>query len=195
MNVIRQEIRTGLLVVVSLAILFAIVLYLGAPGVFVPQKTYYVYVENAAGLKQGADVALAGRKIGQVVQLFSPVPESERPLPKYETKVEVRVIRKAQIYNDVKVQITSSSMLGEKFIDFTMGSEASGLAPGMRRFNGSRGTDLADAVPLVLEKIDPVIKEATATLQVLQKAGSNVDRLTAVDGELPKAMREFRKVV
>src|SRR3954471_16991133 len=107
MNVIREEIRTGLLVVISLAILVLVVLYLGAPGVFVPQKTYYVYVENAGGLKQGADVALAGRKIGQVVQLFSPVAESERPAPKYETKVEVRVIRKAKIYNDVKVQIIS----------------------------------------------------------------------------------------
>ena len=194
MNVIRQEIRTGLLVVVSLAILLAVVLYLGAPGVFVPQKTFYIYVENAGGLKQGADVALAGRKIGQVVQLFSPVPESERPARKYETKVEVRVIRSAKIYNDMKVQITSASMLGEMFIDFTGGTEAKGLAKGMSSFEGGRSRGLVDAVPEVLEKLDPVIKEATATLQVLQKAGANVDRLTAPDGELPKALTEFRKV-
>lgn len=194
MNVIRQEIRTGLLVVVSLAILFVIVLYLGAPGVFVPQKTYYIYFENAGGLKPGADVALAGRKIGQVVQLFSPVDESERPAPKYETKVEVRVVRTAKIYNGVKVQITSASLLGEMFIDFTAGQESKGLAPGMTRFEGSKAGNLAEAVPLVLERIDPVIKEATATMQVLQKAGANVDRLTAEDGELPKVLREFRKV-
>src|SRR3982751_3877570 len=108
MNVLREEIRTGLLVVISLAILVLVVLYLGAPGVFVPQKTYYIYVENAGGLKQGADVALAGRKIGQVVQLFSPVDEAERPDPKYETKVEVRVVRAAKIYKEVKVQVTSA---------------------------------------------------------------------------------------
>src|SRR3954463_7867908 len=160
MNVIREEIRTGLLVVVSLAILLLVVLYLGAPGVFVAQKTYYIYVENAAGLKQGADVALAGRKIGQVVQLFSPVDEHERPKPKYETKVEVRVIRKARIYKDVKVQITSASLLGEMFIDFTSGQESSGLAPGMSSFEGTRATGLSDAVPQLMEKLDPVIKEA-----------------------------------
>src|SRR3954469_21383236 len=142
MNVIRQEIRTGLLVVVSLAILFVVVLYLGAPGVFVPQKTFYVYVDNAGGLKQGADVALAGRKIGQVVQLYSPVAESERPAPKYETKVEVRVVRSAKVYNDMKVQITSASMLGEMFIDFTAGSEAKGLAPAKSSFQGGQARGL-----------------------------------------------------
>jgi phospholipid/cholesterol/gamma-HCH transport system substrate-binding protein len=194
MNVIRQEIRTGLLVVVSLAILFAIVLYLGAPGVFVPQKTFYIYFENAGGLKPGADVALAGRKIGQVVQLFSPVAESERPAPKFETKVEVRVMRTAKIYQDVKVQITSASLLGEMFIDFTSGQESSGLAKGMSSFQGGRATGLTDAVPMLLEKLEPVMKEATTTLQVLQRAGANVDRLTAPDGEFPKAITEFRKV-
>ncbi|HEV7403857.1 MAG TPA: MlaD family protein [Chthoniobacteraceae bacterium] len=194
MNVIRQEIRTGLLVVVSLAILIGVVLYLGAPGVFVPQKTYYIYVENAGGLKQGADVALAGRKIGQVVQLFSPVAESERPAPKYETKVEVRVIRIAKIYKNAKVQITSASLLGEMFIDFTMGQEASGLAPGMSSFEGTKAGSLSDAVPILLEKLDPVMKEATATMQVLQKAGANVDRLTSPGGDFPKAIAEFRQV-
>lgn len=195
MNVIRQEIRTGLLVVISLAILFVVVLYLGAPGVFVPQKTFYIYLENAGGLKQGADVALAGRKIGQVVQLFSPVPENERPHPKYETKVEVRVIRTAKIYKDVRVGVTSANMLGEMYIDFTSGREASGMAVGMRdTFVGTRASGLNDAVPILMEKIDPVMKEATATLQVLQKTGTNLTRLTAPDGEFPKAITEFRKV-
>ena len=194
MNVIREEIRTGLVVVVSLAILIVIVLYLGAPGVFVPQKTYYIYVENAAGLKQGADVALAGRKIGQVVQLFSPVDESERPDPKDETKVEVRVVRTAKIYNDVKVAITSSSLLGEYFIDFTSGKESSGLAKGMSKFQGGKPNSLTDAVPQILEKIDPVMKEATTTFQILQKTADNINRLTADNGELPKALAEFRKV-
>lgn len=194
MNVIRQEIRTGLLVVISLAILFVIVLYLGAPGVFVPQKTFYIYVENAAGLKQGADVALAGRKIGQVVQLFSPVAEAERPHPKYETKVEVRVIRTAKIYKDMKVQITSASMLGEMFIDFTSGTEVRGLAPGLSTFEGSRAHGLTDAVPQLLEKLEPVMKEASVTLQLLQKSADNVNRLTSPEGELPKAILEFRKV-
>ncbi len=45
-----------------------------------------------------------------------------------------------------------------------------------------------------MEKLDPVMKEATSTLQVLQKAGGNINRLTSPDGDFPKALAEFRKV-
>ena len=65
MNILRNEIRTGLLVVLSLAALVALLLYLGSPGVFVSQKTFYIYFDNAAGLEPGAPVLLAGRKIGR----------------------------------------------------------------------------------------------------------------------------------
>ena len=52
MTILRNEIRTGLLVVISLALLVAVLLYLGAPGVFTPQKTYRIYFDNAAGLSR-----------------------------------------------------------------------------------------------------------------------------------------------
>src|SRR6186997_2157278 len=103
MNITRTEIRTGLLVVVSLTILVAVLIFLGAPGFFVPQNTYRIYFDNASGIKPGAQVLLAGRKIGQVKQLYSPVPEKERPTPKMETLIEVEVASTAKIFNKVKV--------------------------------------------------------------------------------------------
>ena len=69
MNIFRQEIRTGLLVVFTIGVLITLMLYLGAPGVFVPQKSFVVYIDNANGLKAGANVALAGRYVGQVISL------------------------------------------------------------------------------------------------------------------------------
>src|SRR4029079_12576677 len=117
MNITRNEIRTGLLVVLSLAVLVAVLVYLGAPGVFVPQHTYRIYFDNASGIKPGAQVLLAGRKIGLVRKLYSPVPEKERPTPKMETLIEVEVAKSAQIFKKVKVQIAQPSLLGESVID------------------------------------------------------------------------------
>ena len=54
MNLARTEIRTGLLVVLSLVVLVAVLIYLGAPGVFIPQNTFRIYFDNAAGIKPGA---------------------------------------------------------------------------------------------------------------------------------------------
>ncbi len=193
MNILRNEIRTGLLVVLSLAALVALLLYLGSPGVFVPQKTFRIYFDNAAGLEPGAPVLLAGRKIGQVRKLFSPVPEKERPTPKMETLVEVQVAKAAEIFTKVKAQMTQPSVLGKPVIDFTSGEEASGLAPDGATFLGERLGGLADAVPAVLEKIDPALIKATATLESLQKTADNLTKLTAEGSDLPVAFAEFRK--
>jgi ABC-type transporter Mla subunit MlaD len=193
MNITRTEIRTGLLVVLSLAVLVTVLIYLGAPGVFVPQNTYRIYFDNAAGIKPGAQVLLAGRKIGQVRALFSPVPEKDRPTPKMETLIEVQVERRAAIFNKVKVQITQPSLLGESVIDFSNGEEASGLARDGARFLGERPGGLADAVPTVLEKIEPVLSKLTGTLDSLQKTSDNLAKLSADGADLPVAFAEFKQ--
>ena len=68
---------TGVLVVGTVAVLVFILILLGAPGLFRPLVTYKMYFDNAAGIKVGAPVMLAGRKIGQVQKLFSPVSPKE----------------------------------------------------------------------------------------------------------------------
>src|SRR3989442_11722446 len=77
MQLQRNEIMTGLLVIGTIAVLVFILVLLGAPGLFRPLVTYKIYFDNAAGIKQGAPVMLAGRKIGQVQKLFSPVSREE----------------------------------------------------------------------------------------------------------------------
>lgn len=80
MQLRRNEILTGVLVLATLAVLTFVLILLGAPGLFRPLATYKIYFDNAAGIKLGAPVLLAGRKIGQVEKLYSPVtaPEAER---------------------------------------------------------------------------------------------------------------------
>lgn len=73
MQLQRNEILTGLLVLATVAILTGILILLGAPGLFRPLVSYRIFMDNAAGIKLGAPVLLAGRKIGQVDKLYSPV--------------------------------------------------------------------------------------------------------------------------
>ena len=193
MNILRNEIRTGLLVVLTLAALVALLLYLGAPGVFVPQKKFRIFFDNAAGLEPGAPVLLAGRKIGRVGMLYSPVAEKDRPSPKMETLVEVEVAQSAKIFQKVKAQMTQPSVLGKPVIDFTTGEEASGLAANGAYFIGERQAGLADAVPAVLEKLDPALTKVSTTLDSLQKTADNLTRITGEGSDLPAAFAEFRK--
>jgi ABC-type transporter Mla subunit MlaD len=77
MQLRRNEILTGILVLTTVAILTGLLILLGAPGLFRPLVTYRIYLDNAAGIKLGAPVLLAGRKIGQVDKLFSPVSKED----------------------------------------------------------------------------------------------------------------------
>ena len=88
MQLQKNEILTGLLVIGTIAVVAFLLVLLGAPGLFRPLVTYKIYYDNAAGLKQGAPVMLAGRKIGQVQKLFSPVtPQEEKQAEAAETAI------------------------------------------------------------------------------------------------------------
>lgn len=78
MQLRRNEFMTGVLVLATVAVLVFVLILLGAPGLFRPLVTYRIYFDNAAGIKLGAPVLLAGRKIGQVDKLYSPVSREEQ---------------------------------------------------------------------------------------------------------------------
>ena len=215
MQLHKNEIMTGLLVVGTAAVLVFILVLLGAPGLFRPLVTYKIYVDNAAGIKQGAVVMLAGRKIGQVQKLFSPVSrEEERRAeevaaafaspeatpaasatpgkPKYEARIDVQVDRNAIVYRDAKTRLMSLGLLGDMAIDITQGTEASGRAHDGEIFAGERNPDIGEAAAKMLEVIKPVAAEATNTMQDLQKTAQNLNHITDENSELNQALSQVK---
>jgi len=189
----RHEIRTGLLVLFTLGILTATVLYLAAPGIFKPLTTYEVFLDTATGLKQGAPVQLAGRNIGTVTGIVSPVPKEKRPPghPELEVMVTVTVDQSARIFNRNSVRMQQIGMLGDFVVDFSQGDETSGLAPPNSTFVGERQLDFTEAVPKMLKLLEPVAAEATKTFQQFQETANNLRDLTAKEGELNQALSNF----
>lgn len=189
----RHEVRTGLLVLLTLGILTGVVLYLSAPGLFKPLVTYGVFLDTATGLKQGGPVQLAGRNIGRVAAIISPVPFEKRPKdhPELEVLVEVTVDRSAKIYKRNTVRMQQIGMLGDFVVDFSQGDETSGLAPPNWTFVGERQIDFTEAVPRMIKMLEPVVKEATQTLQQFQVTANNLRDLTGKEGELTQALSSF----
>lgn len=208
---------TGLLVIGTIAVVAFLLVLLGAPGLFRPLVTYKVYFDNAAGIKQGAPVMLAGRKIGQVQKLFSPVsPQEEKHAeeadaaihpadpnatpsptatpgtPRFEVSVEVQVDKDAKVYRDAKARLMQLGLLGDMAIDFTQGTGASGRAKDGDVFAGERTPDLGDAAAKMLEVIKPVAVEATNTMKDLQQTAQNLNRITDENSELTLALTQFK---
>ncbi len=206
---------TGLLVIGTIAVVAFILVLLGAPGLFRPLVTYKIYFDNAVGIKQGAPVMLAGRKIGQVQKLFSPVSSEEEKRaeeaaaaihpsepnasptpaenkPKFEVRVDVQVDKSAKVYRDARARLMQLGLLGDMAVDITQGTESSGRAKDGEIFAGERTPDLGEAAARMLEVIKPVAAEATNTMKDLQQTAQNLNRLTDENSELTLALGQFK---
>src|SRR5213075_3067834 len=215
MQLQRNEIMTGLLVIGTIAVVAFLLVLLGAPGLFRPLVIYKIYFDNAVGIKQGAPVMLAGRKIGQVQKLFSPVsPKEEKSAqeadaaihppqpnanptpaenkPRFEVRVDVQVDKSARVYRDAKARLMQLGLLGDMAIDITQGTESSGRAKDGEMFAGERTPDLGEAAAKMLEVIKPVAAEATNTMKDLQQTAQNLNRLTDENSELTLALGQFK---
>jgi phospholipid/cholesterol/gamma-HCH transport system substrate-binding protein len=215
MQLRRNEILTGLLVVGTAVLIVGVLILLGAPGLFRPLVTYKVYFDNAAGIKLGAPVLLAGRKIGQVHKLYSPVSREEdqraqdaaaqiRPpdpqaspsppdgKPKFEVRIDVQVDKTALVYRDAHARMISLGLLGEMAIDITQGTENSGRAHDGEMFAGERSPDFSEAAAKLLDIIQPVAKEATSTMKELESTAQNLSHITDENSELNQALAEFK---
>jgi ABC-type transporter Mla subunit MlaD len=215
MQLKRNEILTGLLVLVTVALVTGILILLGAPGLFKPLVTYKIYLDNAAGIKLGAPVLLAGRKIGQVEELYSPVSKEDAARaeaaaaalqagdssptpavkPKYEARIDVRVDKDAFVYKDARARLVTLGLLGETAIDFTQGNDSSGRASDGEIFAGERVPDFGESISKMLDIVKPVATEATATLKVLQTTASNLSRITDENSQLNMGLAQFRTFV
>src|SRR6266568_5061985 len=215
MQLQRNEIMTGLLVIGTIAVVAFILVLLGAPGLSRPLVTYKIYFDNAVGIKQGAPVMLAGRKIGQVQKLFSPVSSEEEKRaeeaaaaihpsepnasptpaenkPRFEVRVDVQVDKSAKVYRDARARLMQLGLLGDMAVDITQGTESSGRAKDGEIFAGERTPDLGEAAARMLEVIKPVAAEATNTMKDLQQTAQNLNRLTDENSELTLALGQFK---
>ena len=210
----RNEFLTGFLVIGTVAVVVAVLILLGAPGLFRPLVSYKIYFDNAAGIKLGAPVMLAGRKIGQVEKLYSPVSREEdrraeeiaaairppdpnaTPAPegklKFEVRIDVLVDKNAIVYRDAHTRLMQLGLLGEMAIDITSGTETSGRARDGEIFAGERTPDFSEAISQMLEVIKPVASEATQTMKELEGTAQNLSHITDKDSELNQALTQFK---
>ena len=194
MKLERNETLTGILVFTTVGLLVVVVLLLSAPGFFKAQDRFQIFFDNAAGVKQGAPVLVAGRQIGQVEKIDAPVPRARRPAkyPEDEVLLTVRINHGAVVYRNATPRMLQNGLLGEQVIDFVGGTEDSGNAPGDYKFVGERVPDLNSALPKILAVIEPVASTATLTLSELRKTIDALNSVFGREGDMSAALNKLR---
>ena len=110
----REEIKAGLIIVISLALLTLVVVLIGGGPFFEKFDHYSIRVRNAAGLEPGAQVKLGGVRIGRVLGIREP------QLPGESVVIEIGIKRGKPIYKGTKALITQVGFVGDIYLLLTV---------------------------------------------------------------------------
>ena len=123
------ELRVGILVITSFALLALAIFYVGGQrGFFVKTYTVKAYFQNANNLRDGAEVSLEGVTIGNVDSVK--ISKEADPTKAVVAALKVDSEYKNIIRSDSKVSISTIGLLGDSAVDITRGADALSLRHG-----------------------------------------------------------------
>lgn len=106
----KEEIKAGSIVVVSLLFLSMFVILIGGGSFWEKNDTYIIKVKNAAGLETGAQVRLGGVRVGRVLSIKEP------QMPGESVLIEIGVKAGKSIYKGTKALITQVGFVGDIYL-------------------------------------------------------------------------------
>ncbi len=201
------QVRVGFFMLLGIALICGMVVYFGRFGDGL-KEFYQVRVEypNASGLFVGADVLLAGAKIGSV---------EEGP---YVLKSMVGVYVVLKLYEDVRIPkgskftIGSSGLLGDSYVSITMPSDLDvesfrpippdAVVQGQRETGlsdlAAGGSDLLETVEAAVKNINTVVTRINEEVLNPTSVGAieeTLKNLETTSAEFADASKGFEKVL
>jgi phospholipid/cholesterol/gamma-HCH transport system substrate-binding protein len=111
---LKEEIKAGIIVVASLLILSAFIIFIGGGRLFDDYDTYSVHVMNAGGLEVGAQVRLGGVRVGRILSIDPPAG------PGKPVTIDVGIKKGTVLYKGTRAMITQLGFVGDIYLLLTV---------------------------------------------------------------------------
>ena len=176
------EVRVGILVITSFALLALAIFYVsGQSGFFVKKYTITAYFQNANNLRSGAEVSLEGVTIGNVDSVA--VSKQSDPNKAVEAALKLDATYKNIIRTDSKVTISTIGLLGDSKVDITRGTETGTVIEDGGTIQGTEEGDI--------RRIVQGANDTVANFQVLSEDFKKItDRIDRGEGTLGKFLTD-----
>jgi ABC-type transporter Mla subunit MlaD len=198
-----QKIGPGAVIFFGVVALIFMVLAVGKFPLFQHTKDVTLYFESVSGIKERTKVTYAGRKCGEVKELFNLASPAAAGSKLYYVKVVAKVDDTTPVNSETKAMVTMVGMLGDKEVDLLPGNmNAAPLAAGQGIFGESGGIDilintarklvvklepLMDNVQSVLGNVNDVLKDPAFKDDVKGLVAKGRDTLASADATLKQA--------
>ena len=178
---VTNETKTGILVLVSLAVFGALILKVGNFAFFKKGYNVRCQLHYSAGMKKHAPVRLSGVDVGEVKDI--------RILYGDQTTVELVLWFRegVKLRLDSKAYVTTLGLMGEKYIEIKAGTAAAEYAKEADLIPGQdpiRLEDLIETATKVGTDIGQMARDISQTSKDVSKLANHVD--TAIQDNKPK---------
>jgi phospholipid/cholesterol/gamma-HCH transport system substrate-binding protein len=188
------KIRISVVTVSALSIL-GVLVYLLSGGTWLKPKTYlFTYVPDSSGLAPGSDVLLNGVAIGQVEWLR--LTRSKDPTRVVEVRLKIQENFLRHIPEDSVTSVDSENLLGDKYMDITMGNSPRPVRSG-GELQFQPPTSLLKNIDLEqfgaqLKLIDRIVRDAQEGKGSLGEFVTKEDLYRGVLGQIADVERALR---
>jgi len=148
-----SELRVGLIAFAGLFFLILGVVFAGGDKGLLFRKTTLIKARLAdvGGLKKGSSVSMGGMTLGRVTDIAFVDGEKGNQI---EVTMEIRSDARERIKTDSQPAIRTQGMLGDRYIDISMGSEEAPSLAGTVPLTGDPATDF-----------DKTLRQATEVME------------------------------
>lgn len=175
-----SEIRSGLLVVVSIVVLLCLLFMAGNYSFFRDTRQVRIFFDYISGLGKDAPVHFAGHEVGKVADIQLLPGEGARIV------VTASISTDAVLKKDSQAFIDTLGIMGEKFVELTPGSPG---APPLEESGEIRGTDpialntMMKQMLRLIEDVNAAVRdnrdELAAIFKNLEESSENLKAMTA----------------
>lgn len=198
----RTEIRAGVFLLVSFAILVVMVFAVSdIQSLFKKKKEVKALFLFSDGIEKNAQVRLSGIKVGKVADI--------RVAPEFTGKIELTlsIFSDTVVKEDTKAAIKTLGLVGGKYVELTGGSPKARLLGPEGMIVGEESFKLEDLTRAALDVVDKLKNVATnldqmlgdpalakslkTTIQNLQEVSANVKTMTSNKDEVARTLKDL----
>jgi phospholipid/cholesterol/gamma-HCH transport system substrate-binding protein len=166
-----QNLRLGIFIIVTLAILATAVFLIGSrESLFRSKYQVRADFDNVAGLDEGADVRVGGIRKGSVKKIQLP----KRPDGKVVVLMDLAKETQSIVKADSLATIKSEGMLGDKYVEISFGSVDAAMLHSGETIGSQPPIDISD----LFAKTNKILDSTQTSLDHIQSATSNMNDIS-----------------
>lgn len=190
---LSREAKVGMFALITVVILFWGTFYLGKlEGWLVPGHEYIVDVDTAHEMGVGTPVEVAGKRVGQILEVQL-IAGGQR------ARLKLMVDRSVVLYENAVAQVQTVGFLGERYINLKPGSnEYPVLAPGSMIRNSSVPMTIDDFMALIqptLENLNGITQHLNDILADERRVPAMLDALRRVAERLDEMVLRYEQTI